>query len=256
MSNAAAECTNTAESIRRHTLVLESPRNLETMDLARRLREIGAPMTVVEGFDDAEAILREQELDVGAVLVPTYFEPEHVGQQHEVLCSLAPKDGLRFVSVGEAPEKKLRKRLQKAGVKLAMWNPLLDSHLRFQLNRAHNPAPDGFGNRETPRIPTDWHCTVTMGQRSREAAIFSLAETGAFLATDRAVMNGARISLVLQLPGEALATEAMVVYANVTGNLQRPSLPLGMGVRFEPLEKKDVKRLRQLIKESVARLDV
>ncbi len=243
-------------SIRRHTLILESPRGLDTVDLARRLRELGAPMTVVSGFAEAEEVLREAELDIGAVMVPSLYDPEEVGRQLDVLCGLAPKDGLRFISIGESPDKAGRKRLRKAGVKLALWHPMVEAHLRFQLNRAHNPAPDGFGSREAPRVPTEWHCTAAVAGRTREAAIFSLAETGAFLATKRAVMNGATLSLWLHLPDGGFETEATVVYANVPGNLQKPSLPLGMGVQFAELDKKDRKRLRNLIKECVGRLEV
>ena len=253
---AQAEETNPTRTIQRHTLVLESPRGLETMDLARRLRELGAPMTVVTGFAEAEEILREGELDVGAVLVPTHYEATEVGRQLDLLCGLAPKDGLRFVSVGEPPEKAGRKRLRKAGVKLAMWNPLIEAHLRFQLTRAHSPAPDGFGNRETPRVPTPWRCTVEVGERSKGALLFSLAETGAFLATTRAVMTGASVSLKIHLPDGLLETEATVVYANVPGNLQKPGLPMGMGVQFAALPKQERKRLRTLINASVGLLEV
>ncbi|MDP6978852.1 MAG: PilZ domain-containing protein [Myxococcota bacterium] len=244
------------DKIQRHTLVLESPRGLETMDLARRLRELGAPMTVLPDFEAAEEVLREEDLDVGAILVPTPYEPDVVGRHLDLLCGLAPKDGLRFISVGESPDKGHRKRLRKVGVKLAMWNPLQEAHLRFQLNRAHSPAPDGFGNRESPRVPTDWGCAVSVGGRTKDAAIFSLAETGAFLATKRAVMNGARVSLQMFLPDGVMDAEADVVYANVPGNLQKPGLPLGMGVQFDGVDKRDRKRLRNLIKESVALLEV
>ncbi len=245
-----------ADSIRRHTLILESSHGLETMDLARRLRELGAPATVVRDFEDAEAVLREEDLDVGAVLVPTHCEPEDLRRRLDLLRGLAPKDGLRLISVGDTPEKAHRKRLRKAGVKLAMWNPLHEANLRFQLHRAHSPAPDGFGKRESPRVPTDWHCSVTVTGRTKNATIFSLAETGAFLATKRAVMNGAKVSLQMALPDGTMDTEADVVYANVPGNLQRPSLPLGMGVQFCALDKKARKRLRSQIKECVGLLEV
>ena len=43
--------TTPTEPISRHVLVLESPKGLETMDLSRRLREIGAPVTIAAGFE-------------------------------------------------------------------------------------------------------------------------------------------------------------------------------------------------------------
>ncbi len=244
------------ESFARHTLILESPKSLETMDLARRLREVNAPMSVMRDFEEAAEVLREGDLDVGAILVPTHLEPGVVRVQMAALCDFAPKDGMRFISVGEEPDKATRKSLRKAGVKLAMWNPLLEPNLRFQLNRAHSPAPDGFGKRDNPRVPTQLGCTVQVADRVKEVAIFSLAETGAFLSTNRAIMNGARVELRLHIPDEPMNTPAEVVYVNVPGNLQRPGLPLGMGVQFDALARRDKKRLRNYIKSCVGRLEV
>jgi len=245
-----------SESFSRHSLILENPKGFETMELARRLREVGAPMSVVADFDEAAEVLREGELDVGAILVPTHHPPDFVRRQMNSLCNLAPKDGMRLVSVGDEPDKSTRKKLRKAGVKLAMWNPLIGTNLRFQLYRAHNPAPDGFGNRECPRVPTALSCSVRVADRSREVAVFRLAESGAFLATERAVMNGASLELDLHLPSGAIDALATVVYANVPGNLQRPGLPLGMGIQFEALARRDKKRLRHYIRACVNQLDV
>ncbi|MBW2389250.1 MAG: PilZ domain-containing protein, partial [Deltaproteobacteria bacterium] len=92
--------------------------------------------------------------------------------------------------------------------------------------------------------------------RQKNAAIYSLAETGAFLVTQRASMKGTRIDLRLRIPGGPITTAAEVVYANVPGNLQRPGLPMGMGVQFQELDPSDQKRLRKLIADCIAQLEV
>jgi hypothetical protein len=128
--------------------------------------------------------------------------------------------------------------------------------LRFQINRALHQGREGFGSRNNPRIPSQFGCTVSIGDRHKDAAIYSLAETGAFLVTPRASMKGSQVDLKLRIPGGTIETSAMVVYANVPGNLQRPGLPLGMGVHFDELERDDQKRLRTLIADCISQLEV
>jgi hypothetical protein len=244
------------EPITRHVLVLASPDGMATAGLTRRLREIGAPTTTVESFEEAQQLLKEARLDIGALLIPTHFEPDFLNKTLKALLSEAPPEGIEFISVGEPPDKAESKKLRKAGVKLALWNPICEAHLRFQINRALFADHNVFGNRGNPRVPTELGCTVTVGDRDKDALIYSLALNGAFLATQRASMTGAKLCLELRLPDGLLTTRANVVYANVPGNLQRPGLPMGMGVHFEPLSKDDIKRLKKYIAACVARLEV
>jgi hypothetical protein len=41
--------------------------------------------------------------------------------------------------------------------------------------------------------------------------------------------------MIFSLNEHAIEIEGVVVFANVPGNLQRPNLPLGMGVRFDAM---------------------
>jgi len=106
------------------------------------------------------------------------------------------------------------------------------------------------------RVPTHLACRVTVGEREKDTIVYSLSETGAFLATRRASMTGAKIDLAFRPDGSPLEIQAEVVYANVPGNLQRPMLPLGMGVHFAEMERSDRKRMRNLISARVAELQV
>lgn len=248
--------SNSTETTSRQVLVLESPRGLETMDLTRRLREIGVPSTITENFEEAQQLLLERRVDVGAILIPTYYESKSLKKELKKLVSASSPSGFGFVSVGESPSDSERKRLRKAGVKLALWNPVTEASLRFQINRAMHPDRSGAGSRNNPRVPAEFGCTITIGERKKDAVIYSLAETGIFLTSQRPSMKGAKIDLHLRLPGGPISTSGEVVYANVPGNLQRPGSPLGMGVRFDELEGDDLKRLRALISECAARLEV
>lgn len=247
---------NAMDSIKQQVLVIESPVGSETTGMMRRLRELGAPIVVVRDFVQAEFALQEPNTEIGAVLIPTRIDASVVATGVAKLQSLAPPTGLGFISVGDVPTKAERKTLRRAEVSLAVWNPSSEAMLRFQLNRALHPDRNTFGMRDRPRIPTELSATVTMGQRSKEAQLYSLAETGAFLATMRAIMEGATIALEVHLGDGPLHLQAVVVYANVPGNLQRPGLPLGMGVRFIDLSRSDSKRLRGIIDGCLDRLEV
>jgi hypothetical protein len=244
------------EPITRHVVILTRPDDMATIDLTLRLREIGAQTTVVQDFEEAQRMLEEASLDIGAILIPTHFETKTLGRTLDEALASAPPEGLGFISVGKPPSKFECKNLRKAGVKLALWNPLCEAYLRFQINRALYADHNGFGNRGNPRVPTELGCTVKVGQREKETLIYSLAANGAYLATRRASMSGARLDLDLRLPDQTIATPARVVYANVPGNLQRPGLPLGMGVQFDPLGRNDQKRLKKYIVECIETLEV
>jgi hypothetical protein len=49
---------------------------------------------------------------------------------------------------------------------------------------------------------------------------------------------------------------AIVVFANVIGNLRRPNIPLGMGVRFSELPPGDAKMLREYVEGRRAQITV
>jgi hypothetical protein len=244
------------DAISRHVMVLESPKGLETMDLTRRLREMGAPVLIAASFEEAEELLRNGDEDIGAMMIPTTYEPKQLKKSLKALLSMGPPGCVNLISVGDPPADADRKKIRKAGVKLALWNPITEPNMRFQINRALHQGREGFGSRNNPRIPSQFGCTVSIGDRHKDASIYSLAETGAFLVTQRASMKGSEVELKLRSPGGPIETTAQVVYANVPGNLQRPGLPLGMGVHFHELEQDDQKRLRNLITDSIAELEV
>ncbi len=154
---------------------------------------------------------------------------------------------LPILVVGPRPGAELRRRLRQAGLRLALWEPFDDGALRFQLNRAlHDDGSDPDPRHET-RVPTPLIARVLLGDRMREALVYNLSVSGAFLETPRAAMHGAQIEIELPLPEEHVKLAAHVVYANVPGNLQRPNLPYGMGVVFDAPSAEAIDAIRRYI---------
>ncbi len=99
------------------------------------------------------------------------------------------------------------------------------------MNRAlSNPDPDR--ERRCLRVPADWPVRLRVGTREKEARVYSVSATGAYLATQRPSLKNALVHLTLPLPAGSVTASARVVMTNVPGNLKRDNLPVGMGVRF------------------------
>ncbi|MFT5442420.1 MAG: hypothetical protein ACI8W3_001462 [Myxococcota bacterium] len=243
-------------SSNRYVVVLESPKGLETMDLSRRLRELDQPMIIATSLDEVEHLVGAQDPLIGALFIPSTFKASDLEATLKRIRSTAPAPGVGFVSVGDALDKPERKKLRKVGVKLALWNPMSEPTLRFQLNRALHADRNTFGERDHARVPTQFGCDVTLGGRTKEAEIYSLATNGAFLSTKRALMNGAHVELEMRLPERHIRAFAEVMYANVPGNLQRPGLPLGMAVRFDNLTADDHAWLKSFVASRVEKMEV
>jgi hypothetical protein len=236
----------------RQVLLFEGDDPHEANDLASRLIAIGAKTEVVRSFDEAQRALSSDGADFGAILIPTRFEKSILEATLRNLLTDTTAKGLAFVSVGPEPPPGLRRRLRKAGVRVALWNPINDTILRFRINRALNPSANGLEYRAKPRVPTDLLCRVSRGGRDKNAIVYSLSLNGAFLETPRASMNGAQIEIEMRYDDRVLRTGAEVVFANVPGNLQRPGLPMGMGVRFAELDMIEQKALKKYIDRCLA----
>ena len=69
-------------------------------------------------------------------------------------------------------------------------------------------------------------------------------------------MSGAKIGIQLRLPDQEISTRGEVIFCNVPGNLQRPNLPLGMGVRFDDLDRQSQKAILAYVQLRLAELEV
>lgn len=142
----------------------------------------------------------------------------------------AGTDGaLPLVASGPKPGKHDLRALRRAGLELAIFEPFLDSELRFVLNQALHRE---VSSREDVRVPTPLDATAVGGTGEKRVGVYNLSRGGAFLETMRPNPEGGQITLRVPLPGDDIEVEARVITTNVPGNLQRPNLPMGMGVRF------------------------
>ena len=110
--------------------------------------------------------------------------------------------------------------------------------------------------RESRRAPTDAPVRILTGGREKEGTLFSLSEGGCFLQTPRASMDGAQLEVAFELEGHSFRLPGVVAFSNVPGNLQRPNLPLGMGLRFTEISSDDTKRIREFVAARYAELNV
>jgi hypothetical protein len=203
----------------------------------------GRSKTAIEAADKVAgtihfAMIPEMPMLEGFVPRPL-FARLRFGKWQEILAQPAPPAelpyatgvwhyarGIAFLRTG---------KLREAGAELALWDPLDDHTLRFQVNSAL--ARGGAPNlpRRALRVPTHWPVQVRMGARTRPAHVYSVSTRGAFLATAGPALRRSLVHVTLPLhddAGEPLRVAGEVVATNVPGNLRRRNLPLGMGVRF------------------------
>jgi hypothetical protein len=217
--------------------------------LARRVRDLGFRPAVAKSPDAARSIVEEPRFDVGAALLSTELPVVELGAALDDLRGRANSGRLEFVAIGPRPDAAGVARLQDAGVSLGVWEPYPDAALRFQLNRA---LDDGTSprDRETERVPIARRARIVSGRFAKAATIYTLSASGAFIETPRPSPGGARVLLELVLPSCDVVVEGRVVYTNVTGNLRRANLPLGMGVAFHEPAPDAVRAIEDCVREA------
>ena len=200
--------------------------------LAARLRRQGFAVLPSKTPDHAERLLRQRGSAVAAVVIPVDLPTFDLGAALRFLRRLEPSGELTFVASGHRPDSEDRELLRDAGIELALWGPVDDHTLRFQMNRALATSEIVLGKRGRLRAPADWPIVVHAGSRRKPARIYSLSSGGTYLATGRPSLPGADVVVELPLPASGTRIPARVVMTNVPGNLIRENLPVGMGVSF------------------------
>jgi len=224
-------------------------------ELVTRLRDLQLIPLAASDFAEAEQVIAAAKSPVKAGLIDMELTGSDLKSWIKRLCRAGPTTGITFAAFGSLPDRPTRKSLRAAGLTLGLWEPIDDGLLRFQVNRALTADRDEHG-RESKRVPTFLLCRVHSGGRTKDAIVYSLSEGGAFLETPRASMDGAHIEIELRLPGQTMTLGAHVVFSNVPGNLQRPNLPLGMGVRFRDLDREHRKRIGEYVDERLSQLEL
>jgi len=200
--------------------------------MSHRLRSLGFRARQALDTDELTRLMDRPDLPPRAVLLSTSLPSARLSAFLAPLRQPLAAGEVTGLAMGEAPAAEVRETLREAGFHLALWSPFDDRTLRFQLNRALLRSQADGSARGELRAPLPWRVTIHPAGRRKEAQIYNLSERGAFLETARPSMVGAEIDLELQLPNGPGLLPANVLHTNVTGNLWRPHLPVGMGIRF------------------------
>lgn len=200
--------------------------------LVVRLRRLGYHVSPVKSPEQAHLMLRVAHASIGAVVFPADLPAVDLAEAIRFMRSLTPNKELPFLAAGPRPLAEERERLRRAGVDFALWGSIDPHTLRFQINRALAGSDVVRGDRQTLRAPADWPVEVVSGERRKEARVYSISASGAYLATARPSPRSSSLELRLPLPSGPVKAGGRVVMTNVPGNLMRNNLPVGMGVRF------------------------
>jgi hypothetical protein len=203
--------------------------------LGARIRRMGYGVLPCKTPDHAERVLLAQGGNVASVVLPVDLPTFDLGAALRFMRRLEPSGELTFVATGHRPDSESRGLLRGAGIELALWDPMDDHTLRFQINRAMASSQIVRGSRDQLRAPADWPVAIFAGSRRKPARVYSLSAGGSYLATWRPSIPGARVVVDLPMADGPVRVAARVVMTNVPGHFIRENLPVGMGVRFEDL---------------------
>ncbi|HYB12915.1 MAG TPA: PilZ domain-containing protein [Myxococcota bacterium] len=221
--------------------------------VAERLPLLGFSAVRAKTPEEALQLVESPRYDFGAALLPPDLPVANLAGALQVLRERGAHR-LVCIAIGSKPGAEGLDRLRSAGVELAVWNPIDDATLRFQMNRALF-AFQGESLRREVRAPTDLRVRFSAGGRQKEASLYTLSARGAFLATPRPSLRGASVAVELPL-AENLAVGGRVLYTNVPGNLQRTTLPLGMAVEFTALTPEAENSIRRSVAQRALALVV
>jgi hypothetical protein len=233
-------------------LLIETDPN-QTGSLVAQLVHLGIEPIRVADLDEAIEVVESGEYSVSAVLLPADLPGKQV---RKALKQMRRRElVLPAMAYGKVPDRAQRKRLRQADVLLSLWDGYDLGVLRFQINRLVS-GENQHSARESRRVPIHTPVRVLVGGREKSGFVYSLSEGGCFIESPRASMDGAELRMIFVLGKGELEIYGVVAFANVPGNLQRPNLPLGMGVRFEDVSKANRALLAGFIKERMNSLEV
>jgi CheY-like chemotaxis protein len=222
-------------SVRRSLLVIDGGGGDPLEPIARRLSTLGIHVVRAKTPRDALELLRDPRFLLGAAVVPADLPPPDLAAVLHALRAGGRTGMLPMLACGTRPDPIARERLRRAGVDHALWFPLDDHLLRFQVNRALAGGAPARIPRRAERVPTNWPVVFRLSGREKPAKIYSLSSQGAFLTTTQPSLPRSLIHFQLPLPQADMRVAAEVVMTNVAGNLAKANLPPGMGVRFRGL---------------------
>jgi hypothetical protein len=240
---------------RRSLLLVES--GGEPMEeISLRLRQMGLHVIRTKTLDQAMEALRDARYVIGAAVLPPELPALDLESAVVAFRRVEPDGSLSLMAHGPRPDADRRARMRRSGVEYALWLPLDDNTLRFQVNRALAGGGPPVSSRKALRVPTNWPVRVESGGRDKPAKVYCVSARGAFLATHRPSLPRARVEVSLPLPEADLRVRGEVVMTTVPGNLVRRNLPIGMGIRFTGQAEGEEEALARYAEERLAWLRV
>ena len=217
-------------------------------ELAGRIVVLGYRALRANDVETAADLIRRQDQPTRVVMFPTdapfAIRPDDLRRMSDACGAL----GLRAIVTGPQPSAAGISALKRDGVRFALWKGFHDADLRFTLNAALYDETRGQ-LRPALRVPASLVARVKSGAGEKAAMLYNLSTTGAFVETTRPGMPGGRVTLTIEFSDGPLETLASVVFANVPGNLQKPNLPLGMGVKFVDIAAPAAQRIAKFVSE-------
>jgi len=223
-------------------------------ELATRARRVGFRVLRAKTPEDARDTLRDRRHAIGALVIPPDLGAPSLVLALQAFRDLSPGASLPVLVAGPRPDPGDCERLRGAGAELALFDPLDDHTLRFQLNRAVGGPASEAARRRAVRVPADWAVRVRLGPREKPARVYCVSATGAYLATSRPSFRGSLLYVTLPLPTGPVDVAGRVVMTNVPGNLVRDNLPLGMAVQFTGLSPEVESSLRRFAEQQSSAL--
>ena len=217
-------------------------------ELAGRIVVMGYRALRANDVEAAVDLIRRQTQPVRVILFP--LDAPFVTRSDDLrrMADASGALGLRLIVTGTQPNAAAIAALKRDGVRFALWKGFHDADLRFTLNDALYDETRGE-MRPLPRVPASLMARVRSGAGEKAAMLYNISTTGAFIETTRPGIPGARVTLTIEFPDGAVETQAQVVFTNVPGNLQKPNLPSGMGVRFSGVAAGAAERIAKYVAE-------
>jgi hypothetical protein len=218
--------------------------------LAARLLPLGFEALLAADPEEARRALARSDRPVRAALVESRIAALHAGS----LAALRSEAALRVVVTGPPAGEAERAALRAAELRSALWEPFEESDLRWALNEALGDDPSE--SRGEPRVPSSLGVRCRCGNGVKAAILYNVSAGGAYVETPRPTPVGGQLDIEIALPSGLAKGRASVVSTNVPGNLRRPRLPIGMGVRFDALDADSQERLEAYVRERLSHLQV
>jgi hypothetical protein len=234
-------------------LLIENTAPSGSHSLAAGLVRLGIEPIRVPDLEQAVEMVKSREYAIRAVLLPSDLPGAHVRKALKSMRRREPV--LPALVYGKVPDNGQRKQLLKADVLLSLWEGYDEGMLRFQMNRLVS-GDTHASVRGSRRAPAHVPVRMLIGGREKSGTLYSVSEGGCFIETTRASMDSARLHMIFSLANIGYALDGTVAFSNVPGNLQRPNLPLGMGVRFNEVPEKARWQLADFIRERMDSLEV